>query len=460
MYNQRQLEITLELFENEGRYMTASSFSEKHHCSLRTIQSDMRLIKDELHGSAAVDFRSMAPKGYCMVCLNRDGFEQLKRKFYQQYTGIAINYQGGNERINLLTMFLLERFRPVPYYEIEEKFYISHSTLLNDLKKAASLLEKYHLELMRSSNKVMVDGSEIDKRRFLLEKQFLASSENLNDENQSGVLDDHNKIRTILVDTFVEFKHTISEVALNNAMIFLSIAKHRMERGFFITKQDFSSIEDINAEYKIAEYAFILMQKRFNLQVPVPEIEYFALYMKGVGNYTAPGVISRQMDDFMLDCLRDIRKTFDIDLTNDMNLRMSLALHCSSLFIRVKYNMQLRDYLADYIQQNYPQGYDIASYMAAVIEKKVGQKLTGEETILAVKYASVTPCEGCVSRNIGIIRAYDSLCVTPCKGCVSRNCLAEEEPRATPCHTLLKWYNMENGTIWRYEDEETITDRC
>lgn len=40
MLNQRQLEILLELFEKPEVYMTASYFSGKHQCSLRTIQND------------------------------------------------------------------------------------------------------------------------------------------------------------------------------------------------------------------------------------------------------------------------------------------------------------------------------------------------------------------------------------------------------------------------------------
>ena len=38
LLNQRQLEILLELFEKPEVYMTASYFSSKHQCSLRTIQ--------------------------------------------------------------------------------------------------------------------------------------------------------------------------------------------------------------------------------------------------------------------------------------------------------------------------------------------------------------------------------------------------------------------------------------
>ena len=48
LLNQRQLEILLELFEKPEVYMTASYFSSKHQCSLRTIQNDAKAAREDL----------------------------------------------------------------------------------------------------------------------------------------------------------------------------------------------------------------------------------------------------------------------------------------------------------------------------------------------------------------------------------------------------------------------------
>lgn len=58
LLNQRQLEIVLELFENPDTYMTASYFSNKHQCSLRTIQNDIKQIKLEM---SSVDCVTLNP---------------------------------------------------------------------------------------------------------------------------------------------------------------------------------------------------------------------------------------------------------------------------------------------------------------------------------------------------------------------------------------------------------------
>lgn len=54
MLNQRQIEILLELWQKKGEYLTASYFAKKLGVSLRTVQGDMKQIKQILAGEDAV----------------------------------------------------------------------------------------------------------------------------------------------------------------------------------------------------------------------------------------------------------------------------------------------------------------------------------------------------------------------------------------------------------------------
>lgn len=64
----------------------------------------------------------------------------------------------------------------------------------------------------------------------------------------------------------------------------------------------------------------------FHLRIPEAEVNYFALYMRGRGNFTSPAAISEEIDNLVLDALREIRNVFNIDLTNDVNFRIALAI--------------------------------------------------------------------------------------------------------------------------------------
>ena len=178
MFNQRQLEIVLELCENADSFMTASYFADKHQVSLRTIQNDVKRIKKELAEESCLTFESKAPKGSCIRVNDPPTFFDLKEQYYRQLTNASMNYQW--DRISQLIVLLLNQHRSISLYNIEEELFISHNTLLSDLKQAEALLSRYHLDLLRSSNKVMIDGTELDKRRCLSEEQLMATEAQTN----------------------------------------------------------------------------------------------------------------------------------------------------------------------------------------------------------------------------------------------------------------------------------------
>ena len=376
MFSRRQLEILLELCENPDRYMTASYFAKKQEVSLRTIQSDIRSIKDALAEYPCVEFQSVSPKGSRIKIIQADDFAAFKEGLYQQFSNTSLSSQ--NERLNQIMLLLLQQRRSISYYEVESSMFISHSTLLNDLKRCDLILQKYQLEMMRGSNKLVIEGSEINKRRCICEENLMiANVSSLSAEQQSD--DSMRKIKDILVETFVYFKHNVSEVTLNNMIVLLCVALRRMENCFFIVPSELQVEQNLQHEQEMAKAVFSKMGQAFHIRVPDTEVDYFALYLKGRSTFTSPEVISQEIDDLVLDGLRAIRSAFDIDLTNDMNLRIALELHCTPMIVRIKYDMQMKNQLVYYIRQSYPQGFDIATYFASFLQKKFHKKIEDEE---------------------------------------------------------------------------------
>lgn len=377
MLNQRQFEILLELCENPGRYMTASYFSGKQQVSLRTVQNDIKALKNELGQYECLEFQSAAPKGSRIVVQDMDKFSALKDRFYQKFGTVAVNYQG--ERTNQILLLLLKQHRAMTLYDVETSVFVSRSTLLNDLKRVSEVLQKYNLELMRGSNKVMIDGSEVNKRLCISEENLLAAE----DTGLFSRQDSHapmNRIKDVLVETFVKYKRSVSEVELNNTILQLCVAVWRMQDWFFIDSADLAEAgQNIYPEREIAEIIFQKISAEFHLRVPEAEIDYLTLYMKGRGNYTSSDAITQEIDDLVLDGLREIRSHLGIDLTNDLSLRISLGLHCTPLVVRLQYDMQLKNHLVDYIRQTFPQGFDMATYFAAFLQKRYNKKVNEEE---------------------------------------------------------------------------------
>lgn len=376
MFSRRQLEILLELCENAGTYMTASYFANKQQVSLRTIQNDIKGIREALHDSSCVTFQSASPKGSRIQVKDLTEFSSFKQSLYQQFGNTSLNYQG--ERINQLLFLLLRQHRPISYYDVENTLYISHSTLLNDLKRLDLILQKYQLDLLRGSNKLVVDGSEIRKRHCISEENLLL----LHHDAFFSRPEDFSTMETIkdvLVESFVSFKHNVSEVELNNMIILLFVAVQRIGELFFISPAELVIEQELSHEREISKAVFTRLSQLFHLRVPDTEIDYFALYIKSRASAESSAIISQEVDSLVLDALRAIRKTFNIDLTNDVNLRIALELHCTPMFVRIKYDMQMKTHLASYIRQTFPQGFDLATYFASFLQEKFQKKIEDEE---------------------------------------------------------------------------------
>lgn len=240
--------------------MTASYFSSKHQCSLRTIQNDIRQIKTELESTNCVIFESTTRKGCRILIQDSSLFSALKDSYYQQFSSATLNYPNG--RVNQILHLLLKEHRAISLYDLESAVFVSRSTLLNDLKGVSEVVARYNLELLRSSNKVIIDGSEINKRLCLMDQNLIITNTvaALSEQGSNSSIE---KIKNILVETFVSFKHPITEASLNNAIIQLYVALERMQDWFFIEPSDMEIAENLEPEYTISKEIFSRIGKEF-----------------------------------------------------------------------------------------------------------------------------------------------------------------------------------------------------
>lgn len=387
MLNQRQIEILLEFCNHSDEFLTASYFADKLGVSLRTIQGDMKVIRKELEDETCANLISKASKGSCIQVEDHDEFSAFVNSLYQQYTTVSLNYP--TSRVSQILLLLLSRHRAVSVSRMEDKFYVSRSTLLNDLKKVEEIMEQFSLELLRSSNKVMIDGTEINKRRCLADQDLYLAHV----KNEQGMLyiDERQlaKIKNILTEIFVEHKYHIMDTDFSNTILFLNIMICRMEDGFYIQPGELDITEELGEEYEISKDVFEKIGRRFFIKVSDEEVRYFAVYLRGQGNNRDSDTITPEMDEFISGALEAIKSNFGVDFTNNINLRITLALHCMSLSIRIKYDMQMKNDMLEYIRETFPLGYDISVYFASLLYQKYGKKVSEDEmALLAVHFYS------------------------------------------------------------------------
>jgi lichenan operon transcriptional antiterminator len=292
-------------------------------------------------------------------------------------------------RVSKILLLLLNQHRAISLNSLEDRFYVSKSTILNDLKKIEEILEDFDLELLRGSNKIIIDGKEIDKRRCLSEQDlYLAHI-----KNEKGMLyvDERQltKIKNILTDIFVEYNYHIMDSDFNNAILFVNIMICRMGDGFYLQTEDLEVTDEIGREYEISKAIMEKIGRRFFVKITEEEIQHLAVYLRGQGNLYSADTITPEMNELIMSALQSIRDNSGIDLTDNVNLRITLALHCMSLSVRIKYDMQIKNDMLDYIRESFPLGYDVAAQFAYLLQKQYGKKVTEDEiALLAVHFYS------------------------------------------------------------------------
>lgn len=381
MLNQRCIEILMELCNHSGEFLTGSYLAQKFSVSLRTIQNDMREIKKEMERETCAEIVSQTSKGTKLEIHNYDEYSVLISSLYQQYATASLNYSVS--RVDSILLFLLNKFRAVSLYDMAEKFFISESTLRNDLKKVENILNQYGLELLFNRNKAMVDGREVNKRQCLASQNLYLA--HLKDENGNLYIDERQltRIKDALTEVFVRHKYFVMDEDFHNIILFINIMLHRVWGGFRIQPNEvtFQGTQD-ETEYVIAGEALKKIGQTFAMDLPQPEIECFAAYLKGKRIHENSDVISSEVNDFILSALESIRETYGYDFTDNVNLRISLALHCISLSARVKYDMQMENDMLEYIRESFPMGYDLGTYFGHLLGLRYGKKVTEDEIAL------------------------------------------------------------------------------
>lgn len=388
MLSKRAIEVLMELCNHPDEFLTGSYLAEKFQVSLRTIQGDMREIKEELKDETCVNIISKTSKGSSVEIKDYEEFSALINTLYQEYSSTILNYSGG--RISTLLLVLLNKHRAISLYELEEQLHISSSTLQNDLKKVEDIIRKYDLEVFRSKNRVMIDGPEAGKRRCLFEENLYLR--HMKDEEGHLYIDERRitQIRDVLTEVFVKYKYYVMDTDFNNIIFFTNIMLRRIEMGFTVSEEDddLKLVKD-TVEYEIATKIIKKLGRIFLVDPSEQEAMYFSVFIKGKANKQEGDAISAETEKVVEETIEAIRDKFGIDLTSKLNLKIALTLHCMSLEARVKYNMQIKNDMLEYIRESFPIGYDLGSYMGHLLSQKYGKRIIDDEVaLLAIHFYS------------------------------------------------------------------------
>lgn len=296
--------------------------------------------------------------------------------------------QTSDERCAYIIQELLFGQGKINLVLLQEKIFISDSSLDNDIKKIRILLARYpSLKIIRRSSYIELTGNEEEKRSLyknLLTDETKGNFLNLN--KMASLFKDIDLIRVkrILEETLKEYHYHVRELAIPGLMIHIGVTIERMIRYNFI-KTDRGSKELKNSvEYEIAKKFFFKIATEINIKIVEDEVVLFALLLlaKKRGSYSNEIVkeyIDYSASDLVLNIIDDIKTTFDIDFSDDNEFKVGFEMHIISLLERHIHNIEVDNMYLQEIKRKYPLIFEMGVRVFKLLEEQINIRIKENE---------------------------------------------------------------------------------
>ncbi|MDO4667470.1 MAG: PRD domain-containing protein [Streptococcus sp.] len=372
MLTKRQKQILCELARQAPKMLTAAYFANFLSISDRTVQTEFKKIKTYFLNDRDIEIVSAVAKGTTIIIKDLEKFQNLV-KSDENISSI----QNQTERIRKLCFLLIQNKYNTNRLDLMNQLYVSSSTLNLDLNEAEIILSKFDLKLNRKSSKgIQIVGSEKHKRLFIMNMGYDINHLEIG-QYQNNYL--QKEIEKILVTTFIKYQFRISETLFQNLVVHIYMAVYRMKKGFFLKDDDYGDLPEFKVECQAAKEIYQYLCQKFYFKVNDGEISNLAVYIKGKSDFFEQEYITEEINNDLLEILEAIEIIYGMDFNQNFDLRLSLALHVIPLMTRVRYDIQNKNQMLDYIKENFPLAFDLAAFMCLRLQKKLNKKITEDE---------------------------------------------------------------------------------
>ncbi len=357
-----------DFYRHAPKTLTSNYFVQKYQVSVRTVQTDIKKIRIKLAENESAALISKRSLGSRLIVKDVPAFES---EFLRPHSTSHLDQSG---RVKRLCRLLLQQKRPLSKTQIENRLFVSGSTLTADLNKMAGIIEPFELKINRDSqNGIQVIGTERNMRRCLSK---MGLYENEHYVTQAPYRQD---IERILVNVLMAHHYHISDTLFQNLIVHIEVSIQRIQKGFSLNTAKPHLLHYFADEVEVAKEIFAGLEKRFGFQASDGELLNLAIYLRGKSDYQNDDYVPSDINQFIVSALEDIKEKFDVDFTQEIDLRISLALHLMPLITRMKFDIQNSNVLLDQIRKSFPLAFDIAAYMGLLIQQKVGKKVEESE---------------------------------------------------------------------------------
>lgn len=364
------------LYLNQSmNWVTAKDISENAKLSARSVKYHISLINKTLSNTILSSNR-----GYK---LNRINISEIMQKFFIQDKPITYL-----DRKKYILRELLVNKKKFEISELADSLFISESTLLNELSKIRVELIPHRIKLHIKKDIISISGDKNDMQTY-----YMALVKN----EMNDTVFDIDSVQNMFSKVSLKKIEGVVKKELENTQYFLdnySMLSVIFHLGLII---EFNNYNSVNRKYsskiKLKEHVancairiLDCMKKEYGYQYTFNDVfETSILLMNKVfysideemDNDTLTSVVGKDIIELMEFIIEKVESNYAIKLKNK-NFEVRFAFHLQKLLLRAK-NDNPVSFTNNYIKNQYPMMYSIATFVAYLIEQKKNISVSEEE---------------------------------------------------------------------------------
>lgn len=358
--SKRQILLVNRLAQEDGWLSTAQA-AKILHISVSTLRRDVDAIND-----------FFADKGNYILCrpglgLRLDATEIVSLPVASPDEHVA-NILKSKRLIGIITDLLTHSPTPLSITFLSDKYFISRSSIVEDLNKIDKWLGSFSLVMIKNHTGTYVEGNDYDIRMAL--KDIITHSVLCNYQMTDSRIDRFSRVQLIKefgkenvancinLIAFIEdeLACAISEPYYTNLFSHLLVTIRRMEKCHHHTDIDKVPAHD-NKEWKVAVKAISWLEGKYPFPFPEIETSYIYQYLISSGKDTTLTNLpdndfqDKEAVSYAINLTSDISQSLKCDLISDKILLNSLVMHIKPMLNRLTYRIIIHNPLLDEIKK-------------------------------------------------------------------------------------------------------------
>lgn len=376
----------------ENDWVSANIAADRFNISVSTLRRDVEIINEHYQDE---DNRIVSKPGL--------GLKIEKANTLLLAHDVDSNMMNGilksKRLIGIATDLLSNSPEPVSISGLAEKYYISRSSIVEDLKKVEAWVTHFSLKVVKNHTGTSIAGDDFSIRMAL--KEIITYSVLSNYQMTDSRIDRFSRVQLVKefgennvancmnIITLIEDELgcSISEPYYTNLFSHLLVTIRRNQDERIILSPAFDYVVHNNKEWQIAEKAWRWLENEYGFILPEIEVSFIYQYIISSGKrpYDNSAVELSAVDndavEYAAKLIREVSLRLNMNLTTDTVLMQSLISHVKPMLNRLAFNIVIHNPLREEIKTEFRDVFLSVKKSVERINTELNYPVTSEDEI-------------------------------------------------------------------------------